>query len=460
MSIVPSNPADEKNVSCSIQFFLATFRVSQLLRICSITKLKGIPTMELFTYILGNAFRNGSFYMQNRIGSFREHFSKNTYYRFFQNAHANWLRFTTLLSERIVNRYLRPLTSDDRDDCFIIDDSLYERAGCKRTELAARVFDHVDRKYRKGFRLLTLGWTDGCTFLPINFSLLSSPNEANILGTGDAFDRRSLCHKRRVMARTKATEVMVELLRTAMKAGHKAKYVLMDSWFANPRQIAGIRSLGCHVIAMVKRSSKIRYRFEGRMRNIKEIYASCRKRRGRSKYLLSLPVQICVSDESPVDARIVCVRNRNNRKDWIALITTDTKLSEEDIIRIYGKRWDIEVFFKVCKSALLLTKGYHGLSYDALTAHVSIVFARYMLLAVAKRENEDERTLGELFYLMVSEVADLSFDDSMLLIVSAMMDAVKDMFRLTDTQVNGLLERFLGNLPEHLRRSLQPRLAV
>ncbi|MBR1473804.1 MAG: transposase, partial [Paludibacteraceae bacterium] len=181
---------------------------------------------------------------------------------------------------------------------------------------------------------------------------------------------------------------------------------------------------------------------------------------GRSKYLLSLPVQICVSDESPVDARIVCVRNRNNRKDWIALITTDVKLSEEDIIRIYGKRWDIEVFFKVCKSALLLTKGYHGLSYDALTAHVSIVFARYMLLAVAKRENEDERTLGELFCLMVSEVADLSFQESMLLIVSAMMDAVKDMFRLTDTQVDVLLERFLGKLPEHLRRSLQPRLAA
>ena len=56
------------------------------------------------------------------------------------------------------------------------------------------------------------------------------------------------------MAGTKATEVMVELLRTAMKAGHKAKYVLMDSWFANPRQIVDIRPLGCHVIAMVKRS--------------------------------------------------------------------------------------------------------------------------------------------------------------------------------------------------------------
>ena len=37
-------------------------------------------------------------------------------------------------------------------------------------------------------------------------------------------------------------------------------------------------------------------------------------------------------------------------------ICTDTVLSEEGIIRIYGKLWDIEVFFKACKSYLHLVK--------------------------------------------------------------------------------------------------------
>ena len=85
-----------------------------------------------------------------------------------------------------------------------------------------------------------------------------------------------------------------------------------------------------------------------------------------------------------------------------AIICTDMSLSENDIIRIYGHRWDIEVFFKTCKSSLLLRKEYHGLSYDGLTAHVAMVFTRYMLLAVSKRDNEDDRTLGELFYIMIS----------------------------------------------------------
>jgi len=32
-------------------------------------------------------------------------------------------------------------------------------------------------------------------------------------------------------------------------------------------------------------------------------------------------------------------------KDWIAFICTNPELSEEEIIRIYGKRWQIEIFF-------------------------------------------------------------------------------------------------------------------
>ena len=124
------------------------------------------------------------------------------------------------------------------------------------------------------------------------------------------------------------------------------------------------------------------YRYNEEKLDIKQIFNKEKKRRGRSRYLLSVKVKT-----NGVDAKIVCVKNRNNRKDWIAIICTNTDLSEEEIISIYGKRWDIEVFFKTCKSFLKLGKEYHGLSYDALTAHVAIVFTRYMMLAVQKRDN-------------------------------------------------------------------------
>lgn len=65
------------------------------------------------------------------------------------------------------------------------------------------------------------------------------------------------------------------------------------------------------------------------------------------------------------------------------------------------------MFFKVCKSYLRLEKDCRALSYDAMTAHVFIVFTRYMFLAVEQRESKDERSLVELFYLSVDALPDV-----------------------------------------------------
>ena len=51
-------------------------------------------------------------------------------------------------------------------------------------------------KYRKGFRLLTLGWSDGNTFLPVNSGLLASAKESNIIGPTKAFDKRTIAGTR------------------------------------------------------------------------------------------------------------------------------------------------------------------------------------------------------------------------------------------------------------------------
>ena len=454
MSIVPLNFTDEKNISISIKNFISDFKIVALLRKCGGNKIKGVPFLMLFTYVLTNAFRNGSFYMQQHMGKLKDSFSKNTYYRFMSNPKINWLRFITLLSEHIINNHFRPLTSEDRADCFVIDDSLYERSGYRKTELVSKVFDHVSMSYRKGFRLMTLGWTDGCSFLPINFCLLASSNIANTLGICNNFDKRSIAGKRRSMAMKKGTTVMVELLKSALKAGHKAKYVLFDSWFSNPKQILEIHNLGLNVIAMVKRTPKIKYIFNGQYRDIKQIYAESKKRRGRSKYLLSVNVKV-VHNSEIVDARIVCVRSYNNAKKWLAILCTDMNISEEEIIRIYGKRWDIEVFFKTCKSTLLLSKEYHGLSYDGLTAHVAMVFTRYMLLAVAKRDSEDDRTIGELFYIAVAELDDITYSYSMMLLTEAMLSAIQEYCQLSKVKIEELYHAALKKLPESMLNLLQ-----
>ena len=449
-SILPQNQ-DEKELFNAISSFFSRFKIGNLLRACNAQKEKGVPVTRIFKYKLCNVFTGRSMYMQQRTGSFRESFSKNTFYRFLNSTKTNWLKFTTLLSKAVADT-IEPLTGSDRINTFVVDDSLFERTSCKKTELGSKVFDHASMRYTKGYRLMTLGWTDGNTFLPINSSLLASSKTSNLIGPQQHHDGRSLAGQRRKLAQMKGTSVMVELLKTALNAGYKADYVLYDSWFSNPAQLVAVKNLGLNSIAMIKKSSRIRYEYEGQMLSIKKIYGICKKRRGRSRYLLS--VNVMVGKNQKIPAKIVCVRNKQNKKDWIAFICTNPDLSKEEIIRIYGKRWQIEVFFKTCKSYLNLVGECHSLSYDALTAHVAIVFARYMMLALEQRKDEDHRTLGEIFFFLTDELADITFGESLQIILKAMFEGIYTVFQVTEAQIDAFIDIFVDRLPNFIQNSL------
>ena len=446
ISILPQDQGGQELFN-AISSFFCTFGIGNLLRKCNAQKEKGVPVLDIFKYKVCNVFAGRSMYMQQKTGSFKEAFSKNTFYRFLNDPKTNWLRFTTLLSKKAAET-VEPLTDGSRVNAFVVDDSLFERTSCRKTELGSRVFDHVSMKYRKGYRLMTLGWTDGNTFLPINSSLLASSKERNLIGPVKHCDGRSLAAKRRKLAQMKGTGVMIELLKYAVSAGHHADYVLFDTWFSSPAQLTAVKGLGLDSIAMIKKSSRIFYEYEGERLSISKIFGICRKRRGRSKYLLSIDVK-AGKDELP--AKIVCVRNRKNKKDWVAFICTDPDLSEEEIIRIYGKRWQIEVFFKTCKSYLSLISECHSLSYDALTAHVAIVFTRFLMIAIEQRREEDTRTLGEIFFFLQDELTDITFGESFRIILTAMIDSVCTVFHPTEEQMQLFINTFVGKLPGFIR---------
>lgn len=458
MSIISQDNTNEVAVLDCVQRFFSSHKVGKLLKKCNGTKEKGVPAISLLKYKLSNVFVGRSMYMQQRTGSFKEDFCKNTFYRFLNSTKTNWLRFTSSLASEIINDEIENLTDEKRANVFIVDDTLFNRTSCKKTELGSRVFDHVGMKFRKGFRLLTLGWSDGNTFMPVNSCLIASSKESNIIGPTKDFDKRSIAGRRRKLAQTKAPEVMLSLLDAAVSSGLSADYVLFDCWFANPAQITDVKSKGMDVIAMLKKSSRIQYQYEGQKLNIKQIYAKNKKRRGRSRYLLS--VDVMVGKENPISAKIVCVRNKANRKDWLAFICTNATLSEEEIIRIYGKRWQIEVSFKTCKSTLNLIGECHSLSYDALTAHAAIVFARYMLLALEQRKSEDQRTLGELFFFLVDEMADITFTRSLCILMDALMASLQEILNLSEEQLAAFTADFVSRLPQYLQNALDSRASI
>ena len=102
----------------------------------------------------------------------------------------------------------------------------------------------------------------------------------------------------------------------------------------------------------------------------------------------------------------------------------------------------------------------HSLSYDALTAHVAIVFTRYMLLAMEQRQNEDQRTLGKLFFLLVDEMADITFNRSLGILMAALMASLQEILKLSDEQLTAFTADFEARLPEYLRYAFHPEIAM
>ena len=452
-SITQANQND-KQISKSIKRFFMRFHISSALKAANAYKKKGIPVVEVFQYLFLLIFSNRSMYMSLITGRNTPGFAKDTVYRFMKMLQINWIRFTTLLASRIIRDAIVPLDSGERKNVLIIDDSMFERNRSKKVELLAKAYDHANHRYRFGFRMLTLGWSDGSTFLPVNSVLLSSENKKNRVNEAAAVDRRTVGYRRRVLSMQKGTLAMLELLKAAKKAAVPASYVLFDSWFSSPSTLHAVKSIGYDVIGMVKKTPKMFFRYKGEALSLPTIYNRNKKRRGRSRYLLSVLVDV-VKDGESIPAKVVYVRNRNKRKEYLCLICTDPSLDENEIIRIYGKRWDIEVFFKVCKSYLNLSRECNSLSYDAMTAHTAVVFTRYMLLSLESRESRDKRSLGELFLYFSDEMADITWIQAFQMLLQMFRSILKDNTELAEEKINELVDAFMNTLPVVLKTKLQ-----
>lgn len=452
-SITQDNQNDNQ-IPKSIKRFFIRFHISSALKAANAYKKKGSPVTEIFQYLFLLIFSNRSMYMNLITGRNTPAFAKDTVYRFMKMIQINWIRFTTILASRIIKEAIVPLDSQNRKNVLIIDDSIFERNRSKKVELLAKVFDHAKHRYKFGFRMLTLGWSDGSTFLPVNSILLSSENKKNRINEANDVDKRTVGYKRRRLSMEKGTHAMLELLKIAKNTAIPAKYVLFDSWFSSPGTLHAVKQIGYDVIGMVKKTPKMFFRYNGEDMSLISIYNKNKKRRGRSRYLLSVAVDV-VKDDKIIPAKVVYVRNRNKRKEYLCLISTDVDLNEDEIIRVYGKRWDIEVFFKVCKSYLNLSKECRSMSYDAMTAHTAVVFTRYMMLSLENRESNDNRSLGELFLYFSDEMSDITWIQAFQMMLQMFKTILTDNAELSDEKIDELVDSFMNAIPVLLKSKLQ-----
>ena len=291
------------------QFFhaLKELQIAKLLRRANITKICDVSAYEVFQFLLLLVFQGKNLCRFLKSKHKEQAVSKNTYYRFLNEVSYNWSRFLMLLAVKVTSAFDR-LTRPERVNVLILDDSVIKRNRSKKMELLARVYDHVEHKFQKGFTLLTLGWSDGYSFVPTGFNLLSSASESNRYNAvSDSIDHRTNGYKVRKASMMHKTDVAVQLIRNVLTAGIKADYVLMDTWFTTEPMLKEILDTGIHAIGMVKQLQQ-RYTYNGRQYTLPGLKKFVDFSGARNIF-----GSLVVTTKTGIPVKIVFVRNRNKK---------------------------------------------------------------------------------------------------------------------------------------------------
>jgi len=433
MAIISDEVYDEQCRSKSILQFAKEFKIARLLEQSNIRKAKGVGVLTVFVGLLTIAFSGKSLNQLLSIGEFAG--KKDVFYRFMNSTTANWLKFIRLLSLRLVAR-LKQFFYDD-SGVLIIDDTLHKRNRSKNVELLTRVRDHNDGRYYRGFRCLTLCYHIASLIVPLDFRILSSrKQETRLNDARQDIDKRSNGYKLRQFAISNTFDMVFDLLRRQRGV---ARHVLFDSWFAEPIAFKTIREMGFHAAGMLP-AKKALYCYKGKLYNLETLYALIKPFIHRDQGFAAIGVTL--KNGTPMS--VTFVRDTNSgKRAWLAIGTTDLSLSPGQVISLYSRRWNIEVFFKTVKSCLGFASECQSRSFDAVVCSVSVVFTRHMILTWVNLGLPVLETDGQMFLRLFDEFRKCTLPEALEIVLREILVLFVDSDELLDLS----LRQFITSLP-------------
>ncbi len=417
-------------------------------------KTKGIASVNiLFSLLLTRVLT-----VSVRAIIFSGHFSKNefekdTYYRLKNDSRIDWRK----LFYYFIIRYLHLIKKHSKQvnqgtKCFIVDDSLLEKTG-KKIEFIGKVFDHVTKKAKLGFRILTLGLWDGKSFNPLDFSFHREKGKNKLLPYGMKIKelRKRFSKEREPKSagskRVKELDknkilVALEMIKRAVKHNIIVDYVLSDSWFMSFEFISQIRKIrkgAIHVLGMC-RMDKRKYQYDNKELTASELIQKYGKKVKRSRKIKSHYVSLVVKYKG-VKLQLFFTK-QNRQKKWKLILTTNLELSYIQAIEIYQIRWSIEVFFKESKQYLQLGKSQSN-DFDAQIADTTISFMVFLILNLRKRF-DDYETIGELFREEKRTIVELNLWEKLW---GLFMEIMLYLVELFDIDIDELMEKIIKEHP-------------
>ena len=387
------------NIICEV---MKTFKLKTLCRHVGFQKQAGYSTSEILTLMLMLPLM----LLKSVHALYKSEFQKVTtmkqscIYRLKNNEKMPW-RSLLLVMAKQFQRLVNPTNEVVDKSAFILDDTIHAKTG-RKIEHMTKVFDHVAGKKgsKLGFKNLTLGFHDGKSLTPLDFTLQVEKPLKKARHRKERFkkqrDPKSAGAKRIQERHVSKITNGLDMLKRAVKQGFRAKYVLVDSWFSSHEFIQTVQQLGKKTMYLVcgVRQDARKYLYKGNSLNASPLKPVLKsegtERRCRKRNLRYFEVLVDYEGIGPV--KLYFCRFPYQKK-WRLFLSTDISLSLLSMLEIYSIRWTIEVFFKETKQHLKL--GTCQLrDFDAQIAHITTCYLLYTLLAYFRRVNAYESLDG------------------------------------------------------------------
>ncbi len=230
-------------------------------------------------------------------------------------------------------------------------------------------------------------------------------------------------------------------------------YVLYDAWFGTPKMILETIKLSYDVVCRMKRTSKIFFGYQGSQMISERLFPLIHREKWQEDPRIIGSIIVTIGKSRQKIKLVFCQdQSKSDTNEFQMIASSEIALSNLEIIQMYGKRWSIETFFKMCKTYLNLPKEYEGLNYDAMVAFVSIVFLRYSMICLEVCHNEDAKTFDMLFFSLCDEIRDVSVLESLTQIFFEAFSDIMSAFRsnvVVIAYANALLDPFVSLIPKH-----------
>lgn len=426
---------------------LKCFSFSSLNKGLSLLKTKGYSFEWVMSLLISLPFMGIS--SVNRLAGVVDA-KKDVFYRLKNNPSISWryiqwlfaCKFNTITSESTGN--------NTQPRCLIFDDTVIEKTG-RFIEKVSRVWDHVQNRGVLGFKLLVMGYWDGTSFLPLDFSLHREVGKNKEYPYGlRKKDYRKQFKKTRPSqthgydrskeAGQSKIDNMIKMFKRALSHGFRIDYVLVDSWFtceAIIQAVMQVKNQTVHLIGMYKIARTL-FEYQG----TKQTYSQIRNRLGRPTRCRKLRLyylQATVGFKGH-QLQLFFTRQGKNGK-WKVLLTTDCSIGFIHLVEIYQTRWTIEVFFKESKQLLGLGHCQSN-DFDAHIADLTITMIQHMLLTLRYRYDTYE-SKGALFENVKETIAVRKLNERLWGLFVELLQILADLFEIVDAME--LLEHIITN---------------